>query len=116
VRTTRFNYIRNYDPRHKPVPPNCDDGPSKTLWLDSGWKDRPVATEELYDLVFDPKERRNLAIDPSYGPVLNEMRGKLASWMKNTNDPLLHGHVPLPPGALVNDMNGVSPKETPGRS
>ena len=77
VRTTRWNYIRNYDPRHKPVLPNCDDGPSKTLWLEHGWKDRAVATEELYDLAFDPKERRNVAADPACADALSDMRKRL---------------------------------------
>jgi hypothetical protein len=115
VRTSRFNYIRNYDPRHKPVLPNCDDGFSKSLWLDSGWKDRAVPTEELYDLVFDPKERRNLAADQAYARPLADMQGRLASWMKRTDDPILRGPIPLPPGAVVNDMDGISPKEKTGR-
>jgi N-sulfoglucosamine sulfohydrolase len=115
VRTTRWNYIRNYDPRHKPVLPNCDDGPSKTVWLENGWKDRAIATEELYDLTFDPKERRNVAADASCARQLASMRAKLDEWMKGTDDPLLHGPVPLPPGAVVNDINGVSPKDKPGK-
>jgi N-sulfoglucosamine sulfohydrolase len=115
VRTTRWNYIRNYDPRHKPVLPNCDDGPSKTVWLEHGWKDRTVATEELYDLTFDPKERRNVAADPSCAEALNDMRKRLGDWMRSSNDPLLRGPVPLPAGAVVNDMNGISPKDKPGK-
>ena len=35
--------------------------------------------------------------------------------MRSTNDPLLHGPVPLPAGAVVNDMNGISPKDKPGK-
>jgi N-sulfoglucosamine sulfohydrolase len=115
ARSTRWNYIRNYDPRHKPVLPNCDDGLSKTVWLDHGWKDRSVAPEELYDLTFDPRERRNMASEPSCAKDLAEMRAKLAAWMKDTNDPLLRGPVPLPPGAVVNDINGISPKDKPAR-
>ena len=34
--------------------------------------------------------------------------------MEETGDPLLDGHVPPPPGALVNDPDDVSP-ETPPR-
>ena len=82
VRTTKFSYIRNYDPRHKPVLPNCDDGFSKTLWLDSGWKNRMIPTDELYDLTFDPKERRNVAADPSYAAILPAMQKRLDDWMK----------------------------------
>jgi len=115
VRTTRWNYIRNYDPRHKPVLPNCDDGPSKTVWLEHGWKDRTVATEELYDLTFDPKERRNVAAETACAETLNDMRKRLGDWMRSSNDPLLGGPVPLPAGAVVNDINGISPKDKPGK-
>ncbi len=47
------------------------------------------------------------------GPVLREMRGRLQAWMERTNDPLLHGPVPAPAGARVNDPNGLSPRDTP---
>jgi hypothetical protein len=69
----------------------------------------------LYDLTFDPKERRNVAADASCARQLASMRAKLDEWMKGTDDPLLHGPVPLPPGAVVNDINGVSPKDKPGK-
>ena len=64
VRTERYKYIRRYGDRHTPVLPNCDDSPSKSLWLEHGWKERSVPTEELYDLVFDPAEQSNLARRP----------------------------------------------------
>jgi hypothetical protein len=31
--------------------------------------------------------------------------------MRETNDPLLKGDVPPPPGARVNDPGGLSPRE-----
>jgi hypothetical protein len=88
--------------------PNCDDSPSKSLWLSQGWKDRPVPEEALYDLVFDPSEENNLLTDSR---ALNEMRGRLDRWMKATNDPLLGGAVAAPAGARVNDPDGISPTE-----
>jgi len=33
ARTTRWNYIRRFGGRRRPVLPNCDDSPSKDLWL-----------------------------------------------------------------------------------
>lgn len=32
-------------------------------------------------------------------------------WMQATDDPLLRGPVPAPPGAEVNDPDGLSPNE-----
>ncbi|MGI8991626.1 MAG: sulfatase family protein [Bryobacteraceae bacterium] len=111
VRIKRWSYMRNYDERRRPVLPNCDDGPSKDAWLEFGWRDRVVPPEQLYDLVFDPEERRNLATDPSVSRVLGDMRGRLDAWMRRTDDPLLRGPVKAPAGARVNDPDGVSPRE-----
>jgi arylsulfatase A-like enzyme len=111
VRTQRWKYIRRFQERGGPVLPNCDDGFSKDLWLEHGWPDRPPALEQLYDLVFDPNETYNLAQDPSVAGVLEEMRRRLDRWMQETDDPLLDGPVPAPPGARVNDPDGLSPGE-----
>lgn len=111
VRTHRWKYIRAYDDRGRTNLPNCDDGLSKTLWLDNGWGQRKVDAEQLYDLMFDPNETRNVAADQAARPALEEMRGRLDRWMHATNDPALHGPVKAPPGAVVNDPNGTSPHE-----
>jgi arylsulfatase A-like enzyme len=116
VRTRRWKYIRRFDDEHDdPVPANTDDSPSKTLWLEHGWLERPVAREQLYDLVFDPNEAANLAADPTYAPVLDELRDRLERWMHETGDPLLDGPVPAPPGALVNRREDVSPEAAPAQ-
>jgi hypothetical protein len=65
----------------------------------------------LYDLIFDPTEQNNLSGNAGSSPALQEMRGRLERWMTRTNDPLLKGPVPAPPGAKVNPVGGVSPKE-----
>ncbi len=113
VRTRRWKYIRRFEDRRGPVLPNCDDSFSKDVWMQHGWRDRPVASEQLYDLIFDPNEAHNLADDSSVVPALDEMRGRLDRWMHATDDPLLRGRVPAPPGARVNDPDGLSPRETP---
>ena len=132
VRTRRWKYIRRFgDPtavpggrtavpggptavprgRLHPVLPNCDDSLSKALWLQHGWRERELAEEELYDLVFDPNEARNLAGRPEAAAALEEMRARLDRWMRATDDPLLRGPVPAPPGARVNAPDGLSPRE-----
>ncbi len=111
VRTLRYKYIKRFGGRTLPVLPNCDDGPSKDLWLEYGWKQREVAQEELYDLLFDPAEQNNLAADPKFSTALADMRSRLQRWMSRTNDPLLKGPVPAPAGAKVNPVDGISPRE-----
>jgi len=44
---------------------------------------------ELYDLQADPREFRNLAADAEHAAVLDELKERLATWRKQTNDPLL---------------------------
>lgn len=111
VRTSRFKYIRRFEPRESPVLPNCDDSASKDYLLARGWRSLPPATEQLYDIVFDPNEASNLVGNPRYEEILNEMRGRLERWMTETNDPLLNGPVLPFPGLQYNDVDGLSPNE-----
>ena len=114
ARTKRWKYVRRYDARGRPNLPNCDDSPSKDLWLAHDWRKRPLAREELYDLAFDPNEAHNLAGSRAVAGVLKEMRGRLERWMRATDDPILKGlPVPAPPGAVANDPDGLSPNEEP---
>jgi arylsulfatase A-like enzyme len=111
VRTDRWKYIRRFGDRTTPVLPNCDDSPSKTLLMAHGWAERTIPFEQLYDLVFDPNEASDLAGDPASGELLQQMRDRLESWMVDTDDPLLNGDPPAPPGAEVNDPDQISASE-----
>lgn len=51
---------------------------------------------ELYDLVADPGETRDLAEDPAHADVRRELSSRLYAWMANSGDPLLHGAVDSP--------------------
>lgn len=113
VRTHRWKYIRRWGDREEPVLPNCDQSPSKQLWMDHGWQDSILPREALYDLMFDPNETNNLAGDPRVADELNNMRTRLEKWMERTNDPLLKGYVDPPKGAALNDPAGFSPQEEP---
>lgn len=113
VRSKRWSYIRRFDDRGRPCLPNCDDGPTKSVWLANGWRERKVAREELFDLMLDPAERRNLAADSEARAALDEMRHRLDRWMQETDDPLLKGPVPKPAGARINSSDGSSPGEPP---
>jgi arylsulfatase A-like enzyme len=108
VRTKRWKYIRRFGDRFHPVLCNCDDGPSKGLWVKHGWKDRILPQEEVYDLFFDPNERANLASNPAFQVTLDELRNRLDQWMHATNDPLLAGPVKAPRGATIDDPDSIS--------
>lgn len=104
VRTERWKYIRRFDDYDRPVLANCDDSASKELLVAAGWGEEIVPEEQLYDLVLDPMEGNNRAEDPAAASVLEEMRGRLDRWMRETEDPLLDGPVEPPPGARVNEQ------------
>ena len=114
VRTDRWKYIRRYGEKATPVLPNCDDGLSKTVFLDAGWAKRKLPREALYDLLFDPAESHNLIDDPALADTAAALGQRLDRWMADTHDPLLTGPVvPAPSGVQINDPDGLSPKETP---
>jgi N-sulfoglucosamine sulfohydrolase len=109
VRTKRWKYIRRYLDRKTPLLANCDPSPSKELYMRSGWADRTEDREQLYDLLFDPNESCNLVGSPSTIRVLEQMRQRLARWMKETADPLLEGDIPAPPTATVSRPEDTEP-------
>ena len=111
IRTRRHKLIRHFGERLLPVLPNVDDSPSKDLLVAAGWAEQPRPRLELYDLLEDPIEMRNLAYDESFADVLDELSGRLEAWMAETDDPLLEGPVPVPHGGVVNDPAGHSARE-----
>lgn len=115
LRTNRYKYIRRFDDRLAPVLSNLDDGPTKYLLIESGLSDQRYPREELYDLIFDPQERNNLATQPDWEPLQARLSDHLKLWMEETADPLLDGPVPLPPGAFSSDPEDVSPKDVLSR-
>lgn len=77
VRTDRFKYIRRFDEEHPgAVLANVDDSPTKDVLAELGWFDRPPDAEQLYDLVADPYEMRNLVGEAAGAPVLDDLRGR----------------------------------------
>jgi arylsulfatase A-like enzyme len=111
VRTHRHKYVRRFSDRRRPVLANLDDGPAKDLWVAAGWGERELPDEELYDLLFDPVELDNRIADPAYADVRAELQAALERWMHETDDPLLHGPVPPPPGAELNLPDQLSPRD-----
>ena len=99
VRTREFKYIRNFLPNRPWLQP-CAYKDAKAILIalrechQAGTLDdiqsllfsevRPP--EELYDLRNDPHEINNLANDPAFADRLREMRGRLDTWMVETDD------------------------------
>jgi arylsulfatase A-like enzyme len=112
VRTDRHKYVRRFIDGG-PVLANCDDSTTKDLMIELGWADRPIDPEQLYDLALDPNEIRNVAAEPRYAGVRADLARRLERWMDETDDPLLAGHVPAPPGAAINTRTQRSAGEPP---
>jgi len=98
VRTSRYKYIRNYYPR-EPFGFTADIIRSRSYQSmrrlrNAGQLTReqmlifryPRPEEELFDLEKDPNEFDNMAYNPAYEPVLNELRGTLDDWITWSND------------------------------
>lgn len=137
VRTKRFKYIRNFMPERPYTQFNAyktRQYPIVTLLevmhkrgelteAQARWMAPRRPAEELYDLVKDPHEIRNLAGDPKYRMRLIELRAILDQWIVETKD---QGQIPEPASVLeplykereeirVRDMKqkGLSPDCTP---
>ena len=110
VRSERYKYIRRYDNRESSVLSNIDDGLAKTELLEAGFGEQAPAPEQLYDTLLDPAEKINLIDEADYADLLADMRLRLDRWMRETDDPLLRGPVPAPPGTVANDPDGLSPR------
>ena len=108
VRTDRWKYIRRFGSYPYTALANCDDSATKEVLVEAGWGEQLVEPEQLYDLVFDPHEERNLVDDTGRAEVLTDLRQRLDRWMKETSDPLLDGPVAAPPGAEFNLPSQVS--------
>lgn len=109
IRSDRYRYVRRFDTGwERPVLPNIDDGPSKDALRQCGFQDYCVQSETLYDMAFDPAERRNLIAHKDYAAVRADLAKRLDVWMHRTNDPLLAGPVPLPAGAQITPQDFIS--------
>lgn len=112
LRTKKFLYIRNLEPNRWPAgvpqgsthPMNnfsdADNGPTKELlnalkntsnskYYDLSFAKRPA--EELYNIVADPFQIRNLAQDPKYLKVVEKLSHELTAILKETKDPRITG-------------------------
>jgi arylsulfatase A-like enzyme len=109
VRTPTHKYIRSFAERPLHPPAHVDPGPTKDLLRDQGFFAQPRPHEMLFDLAQDPLEQVNLADDPAYAGVLEDVRRRLERWMVDTADPLRRGAVAAPPDAIVTPIDSYEP-------
>ena len=115
VRTERFKYIRNFFPQRPQLQPNrYKDGKPIVQRLrelhQKGQLDPLTESilfaparprEEIYDLVADPHEIKNLADDPAHAEIVVQLRNRLEHWMDDSND---HGRHPESARMYESDM------------
>jgi N-sulfoglucosamine sulfohydrolase len=96
---------------HTGVLANCDASATKEMLVESGWAEQIVPEEQLYDLIFDPNEADDLSGNPAHSATLADLRARLDRWMEETDDPLRHGPIEPPLGAVTNDPWQHSPND-----
>ena len=114
IRTPRWKYVRRFGDRARP-----GAGEHRRQPQQGAVAARRVARatcsrrEQLYDLVLDPNEACNRIDDPRLHETADELRVRLERWMARHRRPAAGRPVAPPPGALVNDPDGVSALEPP---
>ena len=116
VRDKKFQYHRNFYP-HLPwsqFTSYTEEMPTMQVWRrlhnegklnavqNRYFETKPI--EELYDIATDPFEINNLANDPKYADVLEEMRAQCCQWMIRTADMGL-----LPEYEMLSRAEGKTP-------
>jgi len=94
VRTNSHKYIRNFGDRPLVyLPKDIWDGPAGQDMREEYYA-QPRPAEQLYDLESDPLEMTDVARNPQYADVLVDLRARVDTWMRESNDKLLEGDWP----------------------
>ena len=107
IRTERWKLIANFEfaPTIETPPDylsNAKGYPETSIALDIRYTDMYHPLFELFDLEKDPLEQNNLAEDPDYAGIRDDLARRLRDWMEETGDPLLEG--PIPQATYTNRM------------
>lgn len=103
VRTERYKYIRYYDTSYLKInQSNIDESGSKDYYLAHDLEQQTKYEEALYDLVYDPGERNNLAGRAEYEAVRQNMAARLNRYEDQTDDPIRNGEISVKSAWKVN--------------
>ncbi|MFC2080004.1 sulfatase [Bacteroidota bacterium] len=108
IRTAQYLYARNYKTNRWPAGdpeygyPNCDASPTMSYLLQqtpdsADYEYYEMAfgkrvEEELFDIILDPDCLNNLAEDPEYAGIKEELRSKMEEELTNQGDPRVLGN------------------------
>lgn len=96
VRSKRYKYVRYYDPSYLRInQSNIDESLSKDFFINNDLDEQMKYKEALYDLYYDVGERSNLIEDPNYDNIRMCLSEKLDQHLKNTDDMILKGAIPI---------------------
>ncbi len=102
IRTKRYKYILNLAPEqeyHTHIDKAIDHDGGREYW--ASWREKSFnelsasavlwryhnrPKEELYDIVNDPGETKNLAANPHYKKTISDFREQMEAWRKSQND------------------------------
>jgi arylsulfatase A-like enzyme len=96
IRTERHKLIVNFSAAPSFMDPSQSWRPRSTTVVPADPATAYHPLLELYDLVADPQEWRNLADQPDYAAIRHDLLAQLYRWMRDTGDPLLAGAVTSP--------------------
>lgn len=126
LRTPRYKYVRNFFKQQRVHLPADIFGSKAGREVRESYYITERPFEELYDLKNDPNEQRNLASNrgvfdpvdeagtadpnsrpnPEHAEILTELRNRVETWMRETDDPLLDGPVLRPGTGAWSDPSG----------
>ena len=113
IRTSRYKYIRYYDPSYLAINySNIDESKSKDYFMENDLERCCKYEEALYDVVYDMGERCNLIHSNTHQAIIKELATKLDANMRNTQDPLLLGPIALKSEWKVNKKTCLQASST----